>query len=306
MGDNEYVFKLIYKYYQMKKIKSIKDTSDSPMVNMGPIRLRQPIPNRRIENVDPFILLHHYGPYAISEFSNPFDLGPHPHRGFEPITLLYKGEQLHRDSLGNEMLVKAGDVQWTTAGRGVIHAEGPTEEFVLRGGELEGIQLWLNLPASKKMMPAAYQHVKSEDMNVIVNDDKSIELKVVAGEQNELYGRIKTQTEVNVFMLKSNGEGEMNIEIPENHEALVYLLDGEAIINNEQSLKKGYQQMVIFNQDGDQIQIKTTSESNILILSGEPIKEKIVQYGPYVMNTQTEIMEAMRDYQQGKMGFLAN
>lgn len=290
----------------MGNIRTIRESSDSPMVNMGPIRLRQPIPNRRIENVDPFILLHHYGPYAISEFNNPFDLGPHPHRGFEPITLLYKGEQLHRDSLGNEMLVKAGDVQWTTAGRGVIHAEGPTKEFVLKGGELEGIQLWLNLPASKKMMPAAYQHVKSEDMNIIENDEKSIALKIVAGEQKGLYGRIKTQTPVNVYMLKSNGVGEIDIDIPQSHDALVYLLDGETIVNNEQSLKKGYQQMVIFNQDGDHINIKTTSESNILILTGEPIKEKVTQYGPYVMNTQTEIMEAMRDYQQGKMGFLPN
>jgi redox-sensitive bicupin YhaK (pirin superfamily) len=290
----------------MRSIRTIRESSDSPMVNMGPIKLRQPIPNRRIENVDPFILLHHYGPYTISEFSNPFDLGPHPHRGFEPITLLYKGEQLHRDSLGNEMLVKAGDVQWTTAGSGVIHAEGPTKEFVLKGGALEGIQLWLNLPASKKMMPAAYQHVKSEDMNVFENDDKTIALKIVAGEQKGIFGRIKTQTPVNVYMLKSNGEGEINVEIPKSHQALVYLLDGEAIVNNEQSLKKGYQQMVVFNQDGDHFNIKTASESNLLILSGEPIKEKITQYGPYVMNTQAEIMKAMRDYQQGKMGFLPN
>ncbi len=276
------------------------------MVNMGPIRLRQPIPNGTIDQVDPFILLHHYGPYAISEFNNPFDLGPHPHRGFEPITLLYKGEQLHRDSLGNEMLVKAGDVQWTTAGRGVVHAEGPTKEFVLKGGELEGIQLWLNLPASKKMMPAAYQHVKSEDMNVIENDDKSISLKIVAGEQQGLYGRIKTQTPVNVYMLHSNGEGELDIDIPQSHEAIVYLLDGEIEINEKQSLKKGAQQMVTFNQDGVFFKLKSISESTVLILSGEPINEKVSQYGPYVMNTQTEIMEAMRDYQQGKMGFLPN
>jgi redox-sensitive bicupin YhaK (pirin superfamily) len=290
----------------MSNLKSIRAVSDSPMVNMGPIRLRQPIPNRQIENVDPFILLHHYGPYAISEFNNPFDLGPHPHRGFEPITLLYKGAQLHRDSLGNEMLVKAGDVQWTTAGRGIVHAEGPTREFVLRGGELEGIQLWLNLPAAKKMIPAAYQHVKSEDMNVVENADKSISLKVVAGEQKGLYGRIETQTPVNVYMLKSNGEGEITIDIAQSHETLVYLLDGEAIVNKEQSLKKGFQQMVIFNQDGGHFNIRTTSQSNLLILSGEPIKEKVVQHGPYVMNTQTEVMEAMRDYQQGKMGFLPN
>lgn len=290
----------------MKKIKTIQNVTDSPMVNMGPIRLRQPIPNGAIDQVDPFILLHHYGPYAISEFNNPFDLGPHPHRGFEPITLLFKGEQLHRDSLGNEMLVKAGDVQWTTAGRGIIHAEGPTKEFVLKGGELEGIQLWLNLPASKKMMQAAYQHVKSEDMNVIENDDKNISLKIVAGEQQGMYGRIKTQTPVNVYMLHSKGEGELDIDIPQSHETIVYLLDGEIEINGEKYLKKGEQQMITFNQDGTYFKLKSISESNVIILSGEPIKEKVSQYGPYVMNTQTEIMEAMRDYQQGKMGFLPN
>ncbi|MDT0552512.1 pirin family protein [Urechidicola vernalis] len=290
----------------MNTLKSIQKITDSPMVSMGPIRLRQPLPNGDIDKVDPFILLHHYGPYAISEFNNPFDLGPHPHRGFEPITLLYKGEQLHRDSLGNEMLVKAGDVQWTTAGRGVIHSEGPTKDFVMKGGELEGIQLWLNLPADKKMMPANYQHIKSEDMPVVSNLDNSIELKVVAGKQVNELGLIKTQTEVNVFMVKTTGKGAMEINIPTSHETLIYLLDGEIIINDTVNLKKGASQMITFNQDGNRIHLNSVVESNVLILSGEPINEKIAQYGPYVMNTQTEIMEAMRDYQMGKMGYLAN
>ncbi|OIQ37709.1 MAG: nuclease PIN [Bacteroidetes bacterium MedPE-SWsnd-G1] len=289
----------------MNTLKSIQKITDSPMVSMGPIRLRQPLPNGDIDKVDPFILLHHYGPYAISEFNNPFDLGPHPHRGFEPITLLYKGEQLHRDSLGNEMLVKAGDVQWTTAGRGIIHSEGPTKDFVMKGGELEGIQLWLNLPADKKMMPANYQHVKSEDMPVVSNPDNSIELKVVAGRQVNELGLIKTQTEVNVFMVKTTGKGAMEIDIPTSHESFIYLLDGEVIINNTVNLKKGASQMVTFNQDGNKVHLNSVVESNVLILSGQPINEKIAQYGPYVMNTQTEIMEAMRDYQMGKMGYLA-
>ncbi|MFB0939111.1 MAG: pirin family protein [Urechidicola sp.] len=288
----------------MKTLKTIQKKVGSPMVNMGPIRLRQPIPTEGIKNVDPFILLHHYGPYAISEFNNPFDLGPHPHRGFEPITLLFKGEQLHRDSLGNEMLVKAGDVQWTTAGRGVIHAEGPTKEFVKKGGDLEGIQLWLNLPAEKKMMLANYQHIKSEDMPVVVNEDKSIELKIVAGDQQGKKGLIETQTSVNVFAAKTMASGKMEIEISKTHQSLIYLLDGEIIVNNAITLKKGVDQMVTFNQDGNTIEFEAKKESTLLILSGEPINEKVAQYGPYVMNTQTEIMEAMRDYQMGKMGFL--
>src|SRR6056300_1025713 len=140
------------------KLNTIKTTEQSPFVNMGPIRLRQPLPTRKIDMIDPFILLHHYGPYHISEEHNPFDLGPHPHRGFEPVTFLFQGEQFHRDSLGNESVVKPGDVQWTTAGRGIIHAEAPTKAFVKKSGHIEGIQLWLNLPAEKKMIPAAYQH----------------------------------------------------------------------------------------------------------------------------------------------------
>lgn len=288
----------------MKNLKTIQHKVDSPLVSMGPIRLRQPLPTQGIENVDPFLLLHHYGPYAISIFNNPFDLGAHPHRGFEPITLLFKGEQLHRDSLGNEMLVKAGDVQWTTAGRGIVHAEGPSKEFIEKGGELEGIQLWLNLPASKKMMPANYQHLKSEDIPVIENQAKTIRLKIVAGKQGIEKGLIKTQTAVNVFTLKAKGAGTMMVDIPETHQSLVYLLDGEAIINGAEILKKGAIQMLTFNKEGKTIDIETKKESNLLVLSGEPINEKIAQYGPYVMNTQTEIMEAMRDFQKGKMGYL--
>lgn len=288
----------------MKTYKTIQKSTASPLVNMGSISLRQPLPSEGIENADPFLLLHHYGPYAISEFNNPFDLGPHPHRGFEPITLLFKGEQLHRDSLGNEMIVKAGGVQWTTAGRGIIHAEEPTKAFVKNGGDLEGIQLWLNLPAKDKMMTPNYQHLEKEQIPKIFSKDKKVRLNVIAGHQQNEVGLINTQTQVNVFTANANENGEMEIEIPENHQSLLYLLDGEIIVNTTEVLTKGKHQMVTFNQDGNTIKFKAIKESTVLILSGEPINEKVTQYGPYVMNTQTEILEAMRDYQQGKMGFL--
>jgi redox-sensitive bicupin YhaK (pirin superfamily) len=288
----------------MKKLKKIQHKVASPFVNMGPIKLRQPLPIAGIENVDPFLLLHHYGPYAISEFNNPFDLGPHPHRGFEPITLLFKGEQLHRDSLGNEMVVKAGGVQWTTAGRGIVHAEAPTKEFVKKGGDLEGIQLWLNLPAKDKMIPPNYQHLEKAQIPVIFSGDKKVQLNIIAGYQNKETGLIQTQTSVNVFTAKANLGGTMAIEIPEGHQSLIYLLEGEILVNASEVLKKGADQMIAFHQDGNTIQFEAKIASTILILSGTPIKEKVTQYGPYVMNTQTEILEAMRDYQQGKMGHL--
>ena len=288
----------------MKTIKTIQHIVESPLVNMGPIRLRQPLPTNGIENVDPFLLLHHYGPYAISEFNNPFDLGPHPHRGFEPITLLFKGEQLHRDSLGNEMVVKAGGVQWTTAGRGIIHAEAPTKEFVQRGGDLEGIQLWLNLPAKDKMMTPNYQHLENEEIPKVFSDDKKVQLNVVAGELNGIVGKIKTQTAVNVFTGSAEADGKMQINVPRTHQSLIYVLDGELKVNDDEVLKKGSNQMITFNKDGDFITMESLQRSVFLILSGEPINEKVTQYGPYVMNTQTEILEAMRDYQMGKMGYL--
>ncbi|WP_405605451.1 pirin family protein [Polaribacter sp. Asnod1-A03] len=288
----------------MKTLKSIQHKVASPLVNMGPIKLRQPLPSNGIENVDPFLLLHHYGPYAISEFSNPFDLGPHPHRGFEPITLMFKGEQFHRDSLGNEMVVKAGDVQWTTAGRGIIHAEGPTKEFIKKRGELEGIQLWLNLPAKDKMITPNYQYLEEKQIPKLFSLDKKVQLNIIAGQQQDTFGLIKTQTEVNVFTANVDENGEIEIEIPQNHQSLIYLLEGEVLVNNEATLLKGKNQMITFNQDGNSFLFKGNKPSTVLILSGKPIEEKIAQYGPYVMNSQTEILEAMRDYQAGKMGYL--
>ena len=288
----------------MKVLKSIQHNIASPFVNMGPIRLRQPLPSEGVENVDPFILLHHYGPYAISEFNNPFDLGSHPHRGFEPITLLFKGEQFHRDSLGNEMVVKAGDVQWTTAGHGIVHAEAPTKEFVQKGGTLEGIQLWLNLPAKDKLMPPNYQHLEATQIPKIFSENQKVQLNIIAGSQKEQIGLIKTQTAVNVFTVVAKENGMLEVDIPQNHQSLIYVLEGSILVNDTAVLQKGENQMIVFNQDGNSIKFEAKTTSTILILSGEPIQEKVTQYGPYVMNTQTEILEAMRDYQQGKMGYL--
>jgi hypothetical protein len=285
-------------------LNTIKRAGRSHFVNMGPIRLRQPFPTQHIEMIDPFILLHHYGPYEISETNNPFDLGPHPHRGFEPVTFLVQGEQLHRDSLGNESVVKAGDVQWTTAGRGIIHAERPTKEFVKQGGTIEGIQLWLNLPAERKMMEANYQHEKHEDFNMIISEDQKVTTRIIAGEFDNIFGRIKTQTAVNAFMIDAKAGGEQNIRFPESHQGMVYLLKGKITINGVEALELDKNQLMEFNQDGEGFSIKAESDSMLLFLSGEPINEPVATYGPYVMNSQTELLEAMRDFQMGKMGFL--
>ncbi len=286
------------------KSRSIKNIITSDFVNMGPIRLRQPIPSLKIPDLDPFVLLHHYGPYHISKESNPFDLGPHPHRGFEPITFLFQGEQLHRDSLGNEEIVSAGGVQWTTAGQGIVHAEGPTKEFIEKGGHLEGIQLWLNLPARKKMMDANYQHVRTAEMPTITSKDKRIEIKVVSGNLDGKTGQITTQTPVSSFIINAQPGGEHFIELPKNHQALVYLVSGKVEVEGE-ILALNENQCIELNKDGDGFSIKSLNNSKLLILSGEPLNEPVSTYGPFVMNKQSEIIDAMNDYQAGKMGYLA-
>lgn len=286
------------------KFNTIKRAGRSEFVNMGPIQLRQPIPAQDIEMVDPFILLHHYGPYQIDEKNNPFDLGPHPHRGFEPITFLIQGEQLHRDSLGHESVVRSGDVQWTTAGRGIIHSEGPTKEFVQKGGTLEGIQLWLNLPAEKKMIQPNYQHVKKDDFNVNISENGKVKIQVVAGNLEGKSGKIATQTSVNAFLIDVEEGGEYNLQIQEEHQSLLYLLNGSVLVNDNTELVLDESQLVEFNQDGNGFNLKGNAKSKLLFLSGTPFNEKVASWGPYVMNTQTEIMEALRDYQMGKMGFL--
>lgn len=287
------------------KLASIKTKGESPFVNMGPIELRQPIPTREISQVDPFVLLHHYGPYHISAESNPFDLGPHPHRGFEPITFLIQGEQLHRDSLGNESIVRSGDVQWTTAGRGIIHAEGPTRDFVERGGTLEGIQLWLNLPADKKMIPANYQHVRNQDFPVFTAKDGVAKAQVIAGELNSLRGKIETQTPVNAYMIAMEADSTIELPLDIGHQSIVYLLHGNVTVNSDTQLLEEQQQLVEFNQDGSAFRLQATAKSQLLFLSGTPFNEPMATWGPYVMNTQTQIMEALRDYQAGKMGYLS-
>jgi len=202
------------------------------------------------------------------------------------------------------MVVKAGEVQWTTAGHGIIHAEAPTKEFVKKGGELEGIQLWLNLPAKDKMMMPNYQHLEDKQIPKLFSEDKKVQLNIIAGKHKQESGLIKTQTDVNVFSAKATEGGKMEIEISEKHQSLIYLLEGEILVNNSETLEKGKNQMITFNQDGSTVVFEAIKESVILILSGEPIKEKVSQHGPFVMNTQTEILEAMRDFQDGKMGHL--
>ena len=272
----------------------------SPMVQMGNLRLRQPLPQKGLENVDPFLLIHHYGPFVSEPGQNPMDLGPHPHRGFEPITILLQGSQLHRDSLGNRSVVKAGEAQWTTAGRGIIHSEGPSKDFVENGGTLEGLQIWLNLAQKYKMIQPNYQHVTLDEVKYA--QGQNTKLAIYAGDFEGLKGAIRTPNEVNVGILDLSKNAHYSWRFPKEHQALIYLIDGEASVAGKTLNKSSDRILSGFKDD-----LKIYSESDgtkILLMSGKAHREKVVQWGPYVMNSQTEIMEALRDFQMGKLGFL--
>ena len=269
-------------------------------MDMGGTKVKQPLPTMKVEQVDPFLLLHHFGPTRVGPGSDPLGVGPHPHRGFEPVTFLYSGGIRHKDSRGNEGILQGGDVQWMTAGRGIIHSERASGEFLDKGGVMEGIQLWINLPKKDKMAQPAYQDIKAALIPEIVEDDGKVNLRLVAGAYKGKQGPARTFTPILALQATLSSGGSAEVEIPGHFNALLYILHGEVQLNENFSYES--ETMLHFRNDGEGFSLRAKADGQVLILGGAPIGEPLAQWGPYVMNTQTEIMEAMRDYQMGKMG----
>lgn len=283
------------------KYRSVAAILPSEPIEMGQTMIKQPLPTVRVERIDPFLLLHHFGPYEVTPPFDPLDVGPHPHRGFEPVTFLYQGELRHKDSRGNEGILGSGDVQWMTAGRGIIHSERASRDFLEQGGVLEGVQLWINLPRKDKMVQPDYQNIKSADIPTVEVDGAKVRIKVVAGHFNGTKGPAQTRTELMALQVSIARTGFVQIPLPPDHNAFVYIVNGKVQLNDNWSYDKEH--LIQFRLDGEGIALRAEADSEVLLLSGLPIDEPVAQWGPYVMNTQTEIMEAMRDYQMGKMGF---
>ena len=269
-------------------------------VNMGGHLLDQPLPHQFIEAINPFLLIHHWAE-EVPKDRRPQELGvpPHPHRGFSPVTFIFQGDVQHRDSLGNNSIVKGGGTQWINAGRGITHSERPSRELAQKGGMQELIQFWVNTPATMKMKAPEYQALQKEDTPTFKED--YCEVAVIAGEQFGLKGAIEPQTPMLLLRGTTSGAAEIKHEIPSDFNALIYVLDGDFLMDGKEV---GDRQMVWLNNDGDVFEISSRAEGRYILLAGEPIGEKVAQYGPFVMNTQTELMQAMRDAQMGKMGIL--
>lgn len=280
------------------KYRTIAHILKAEKLNMGGFVVKQPLPTMRVDQIDPFLLLHHFGPIESKSGTDPMDLGPHPHRGFEPVTFLYSGGIRHKDSRGNEGILSGGDVQWMTAGMGIIHSERASDVFIESGGTLEGIQLWVNLPKKFKMVQPRYQDIKASQMPVM--EEENVRLTLVAGTFRDKQGPAMTYSPILAINADLKAGGETFIEIPTYYNALAYVLNGKVQLST--GFEYGAETLLHFNNDGDGFALKATADSKILILAGEPINEPVASWGPYVMNTQTEIMEAMRDYQMGKMG----
>lgn len=283
--------------------RTIIQISYATAMDMGGFPIRQPLPNATVENIDPFLLLHHATVKVPSHIPvSRAGVGPHPHRGFSPVSFIFKGGVHHRDSRGNDSVIYAGGTQWMHSGMGMIHSERPPEDIHEIGGVQELIQLWVNSPAKHKMDQPSYQPLTAEDTPVWESADGKTKINIIAGHFQGINGPIHTLSPVNTFTATMEAGAKEFIPIPEDHQAFIYLMEGMLSINGTQVLEPMY--LANFAMDGKGIELTALSNARFFIGSGQPLNEPIASHGPFVMNSQTEIMEAFRDYQMGKMGVL--
>lgn len=283
-------------------LNSIKKIYQSKLFNMGGFPVRQAFPNNDIEQVGPFLLLHHAN---ISVNPNipvlQSGVGPHPHRGFASVTFIFEGGVHHRDSRGNNHVVYAGGIQWMNAGNGIIHSERPPANIHEIGGKQELIQLWVNVPKEHKRDTPTYFPLTAEETPTYLSEDGLAKIQVVAGNILGIEGKAPALSPLNALTIYLEENATTSFNIPANHHSFLYVLGGNITVNNTQVSSN---ELAVFSNDGTEINIKATAQTKILFCSGEPINEPIVAHGPFVMNTDTEILEAIKDYQMGKMGVL--
>jgi len=281
--------------------KEIKQIISAGRHRMGEHQMYQPLPAQEFDSLDPFLLLHHHGPHVFQPYNQGLPFGPHPHRGFETLTLIYSGSVEHADSQGFRSVINAGEIQWMTAGRGIVQSENMPAEMREKGGELEIIQLWMNLPKRLKMTPPASQGFQREDIPVVDSVDGLVKTQVISGSHLAVKGVANSLTHLTVLNVAAQKGGKESFEINENQQILFYVLRGEVLVNGKLAIDH---QIIDFKSGGNSIEIEAQEDTRFVLASGEPINEPVVAQGPFVMNSTTEILQAMRDYQMGKMGMM--
>ena len=258
--------------------------------------------------ISPFLLLDYAAPYHFNPTTAQHGVGSHPHRGFETVTIAYQGEVSHKDSTGGGGQIKTGDVQWMTAGAGLMHEEFHSEQFAKSGGLFEMVQLWVNLPAADKMTAPKYQAIEAQEIPVIELENSAGHIRVIAGryqaDQLEYRGPAATFSSVNVWDGELKAEHVHHIHVPVDHNTLLVVLSGEMLVNGMQKVQDS--SIVLFAQDDEaDIQLEALQDSKFLLLTGQPLNEPIQGYGPFVMNTKDEIIQAFNDLNSGKFGEIA-
>jgi redox-sensitive bicupin YhaK (pirin superfamily) len=286
-----------------KKVLGTYGPGSSHWVGDGfPVRNLFPSNGIQLE-VSPFLMLDYAGPQYFKPAPKRRGVGEHPHRGFETVTIAYQGSVGHRDSAGNSGVIYPGDVQWMTAASGVLHEELHEAEFTKNGGIFEMIQLWVNLPAAHKMSKPSYQAITKEQIPT-VSFPGGGHARIIAGSLNDASGAARTFTPLNVWDIELKAGEQVELPVPEGHNTAIVLLKGDVSINGDSGQLSGEARIATLGQEGDTVTLKATADSHLLLLSGEPINEPVASYGPFVMNTREEIMQAVQDFQSGAFGQL--
>ncbi len=286
-----------------KVIESIISPPAPHMVGDG-FRVHNFIPGHfkmPMERMSPFIMMDYNSRISFPPRETPRGVGVHPHRGFETVTIAYKGKVAHHDSSGNSGVIGEGDVQWMTAAYGVLHKEYHEQEFSKQGGEFQMVQLWVNLPAKDKLSPPKYQAILNKDMGRYDLENNHGFIEVIAGKYNSVNGPASTFTPVNMMNAKLKNSGKAEFSFPANYNTIALVVEGEALVNGS---KVGTDQLTLFKNEGEDFTIEAIGDAIVLVLSGEPIKEPIAAYGPFVMNTRQELLQAFDDMNKGKFGVL--
>ena len=286
---------------ELKKIKYIYTANQKHWVGDGFHVYGLLRPSEELNKfISPFIMLDYASPKEFSITNQRRGVGEHPHRGIETVTFAYQGEVEHRDSSGGGGVIKPGDVQWMTAGKGVVHDEFHSEEFSNKGGVFEMIQLWINLPRKHKMTDPKYQEISNGVIPTISLGDK-IKLRVIAGSFEKIKGPSSTFTKVNLYDIISKENKSISLNFESDTNTIILIMSGKLKVEDKNFKDKD---ILIFERQGSQIDLKVSDNFKGLVLNGEPINEPIVAHGPFVMNTKEEIYKAFTDYQNGKMGSL--
>ncbi len=285
-----------------KNVQEVMSPPPPHMVGDG-FRVHNYIPGLvSMPRMNPFIMMDYNSPHYFPPSETPPGVGVHPHRGFETVTIAYQGKVSHHDSAGNSGTIGEGEVQWMTAASGVLHKEYHEREFAKNGGVFQMVQLWVNLPAKDKMSPPRYQALTRADIQTVELESGNGKVEIIAGEFNGVKGPAKTFSPVTLMNAFLPENGTVSFTFPQHDHTAFVIISGKVKINATEIASAN--QLVIFHDDGEEISISAIEESVVLILNGEPIPEPIAAYGPFVMNTREEIIQAYQDFQLGKFGQL--